>query len=357
MGQRTNAQDLDLNRDHMKLDSPEARAFVGLMSAYDPHVTVDLHTTNGSRHAYHLTYSPPLHPNTTPAITSLLRGRWLPEVTTRVRERYDWDFYYYGNTGQGQGWVTFDHRPRFNNNYVGLRNRIAILSEAYAYATFEDRVLASLRFVEEILRFAGDHAEEIRAITRTADAESVVGRSLATRAAPQRSETEVAILMGAVDEEHHPGTGEVMLLRRDVRTPVSMYEYGTFAPTETSYAPAGYYVLPSAAAAIERLEAHGITLERQVSALEVTAERFRLDSTAVAAAPFQGRVERTVWGSWVQSTERLPAGTVYVPLAQPLGRLAFSLLEPRSDDGFVAWAILDADIERGAVPVLRTPGP
>ena len=61
-GQRPNAQGLDLNRDHMKLDSPEARAVVKLMTDYDPQVALDLHTTNGTRHAYHLTYSPPLHP-------------------------------------------------------------------------------------------------------------------------------------------------------------------------------------------------------------------------------------------------------------------------------------------------------
>ena len=70
MGQRPNAQGLDLNRDHMKLDSPEARSLVGLMNAYDPHVAVDLHTTNGTQHAYYLTYSPPLHPNTPSAIDS-----------------------------------------------------------------------------------------------------------------------------------------------------------------------------------------------------------------------------------------------------------------------------------------------
>src|SRR5690606_30691147 len=63
MGQRPNAQGLDLNRDHMKLDSPEARSLVRLMNDYDPHVSVDLHATNGTFHAYHLTYSPPLHPN------------------------------------------------------------------------------------------------------------------------------------------------------------------------------------------------------------------------------------------------------------------------------------------------------
>ncbi len=85
MGQRPNAQGLDLNRDHMKVESPEARSLVGLLNAYDPHVGVDLHTTNGTRHAYHLTYSPPLNPNTHPAIDILLRGDWLPAVTEAIR--------------------------------------------------------------------------------------------------------------------------------------------------------------------------------------------------------------------------------------------------------------------------------
>ena len=73
MGTRRNAQDLDLNRDHMKLGSPEARALVRAYRDYDPHVVIDLHTTNGTQHAYHLTYAPPLHPNTHPAIDALLR--------------------------------------------------------------------------------------------------------------------------------------------------------------------------------------------------------------------------------------------------------------------------------------------
>ena len=48
MGQRPNAQGHDLNRDHMKLDSPEARSVARLLSEYDPQVAIDLHTTNGT---------------------------------------------------------------------------------------------------------------------------------------------------------------------------------------------------------------------------------------------------------------------------------------------------------------------
>ena len=152
MGQRPNARGYDLNRDHMKLDSPEARSVARLFSDYDPHVAVDLHTTNGTQHAYHITYSPPLHPNTPAGIDDFLREGLLPHVTGEIRDKHGWEYYYYGNAfarGGGEpGWYTFDHRPRFNNNYIGLRNRIAILSEAYSYATFEERVLATLYFVE-----------------------------------------------------------------------------------------------------------------------------------------------------------------------------------------------------------------
>ena len=51
------------------------------MTDYDPHVSLDLHTTNGTRHAYHLTYSPPLHPGADPGIVDLLRKQWFPSVT------------------------------------------------------------------------------------------------------------------------------------------------------------------------------------------------------------------------------------------------------------------------------------
>jgi len=360
MGQRPNAQGLDLNRDHTKLDSPEARSLAALATAYDPHVMVDLHTTNGTRHAYHITYSPPLHPNTPASIDGFLRDRWLPTLTSRIKQKHGWDYYYYGNafprSGEA-GWYTFDHRPRFNNNYAGLRNRMGILSEAYAYATFEDRVRATLWFVEEVLDFAEQNASEIRQIVQEADRRPVTGQRLALRAEPLRSPEPVTILMGEVTEERNPYTGQTILRRTDASVPTRMYEYGRFAPTETAVAPEAYFVLPEAEDAIERLEAHGVTVVRYASARDVTAERFVVDSTAVAGREFQGRRERTVWGHWVREATTLPAGAAYVSLDQPLGRLAFTLLEPRSDDGFVAWALLDGPIEEGRFPVLRVSAP
>jgi hypothetical protein len=360
VGQRVNAQGLDLNRDHMKLESPEARSLAGLLAAYDPHVVVDLHTTNGTRHAYHLTYSPPLHPNTNTDIVSLLRDRWLPDVTARIRAEHGWDFYYYGNAfapdGGEMGWYTFDHRPRFNNNYVGLRNRFAILSEAYSYASFSDRVAATLAFVEEILEFAAANAGEIDRVVRAADAVDLRGEPLAVRATFQRGER-IDVLMGATEERLSPYSGRRYSARLDVARPEPMWEYGTFAATEEEVAPDVYYVPRELRAVIDLLELHGVRTTALAEDRTETVQRFVMDSTRVATEEFQGHREREAFGRWVAAERTLPEGTVVVSVRQPLGRLVFQLLEPRSDDGLLNWNLVDDMLESSpeAYPILRRP--
>jgi hypothetical protein len=360
MGQRPNAQDYDLNRDHMKLDAPETRSLLRMLRAYDPQMGMDLHTTNGSRHAYHLTYAPPLHPGTDPGIVSLLRESWLPEVTRRIRERYGWEFYYYGNVSQspeGQRWQTFDHRPRFNNNYFGLRNRVAILSEAYSYATFEERVRATYAFVEEVLGFAVRNRQRIEEAIARADRDALPGRVLPTRATFARTYPEqVQILMGATVEERNPYSGAVMLRRIDERRPTPMWEYGTFSSTDSERVPSAYHVPPQLGGIIDRLVAHGVRGERLAEARTEMVEAFVIDSTRVAEQPFQGHRERTVFGAYRSVSRTLAAGTLVVDVNQPLGRLAFYLLEPRSDDGFLNWGLLD-DALTEEYPITRRPAP
>jgi hypothetical protein len=50
----------------------------------------------------------------------------------------------------------------------------------------------------------------------------------------------------------------------------------------------------------------------------------------------------------------VPAGSLIVPTNQPLGRLAFYLLEPESDDGLTTWNFLDQALQSGRHPVLKS---
>jgi hypothetical protein len=335
------------------------------MNDYDPHVSMDLHTTNGTRHAYFLTYAPPLNQATDPAIIDLLRNDWLPWVTKTIKSKYDWDYYYYGNVGGGgrrggppaaeRRWSSFDSRPRFNNNYIGLRNRIAVLSEAFAYASFKDRILATSRFVEENLNYVQANAARIRTVVAEAEARPIVGTRLGLRSQLKRGDV-VEILMGETTQEKHPVDGHVMELRKDVRNPEKMVEFGTFEATESERVPATYYVPANLTAAIEKLRAHGVRMAPLAKPMSVDVEEFQISGSTAAAREFQGHLERTLEGQWVAAKRELPAGTLQVDVTQPLGRLAFYLIEPRSDDGLVNWNVLDDALGDGVkvYPIVRS---
>ncbi|MBN8589546.1 MAG: M14 family metallopeptidase [Rhodothermia bacterium] len=360
MGQRPNAQDLDLNRDHIKLNSPEARSLVGLLDAYNPHVWMDLHTTDGSVHAYHLTYAPPLNPNVHPSIDRLLREKWLPEVTRTVEKKHRWAFYHYGNLPESgpsytnaerqpeRAWYSFDHRPRFSNNYAALRNILGILSEAYSYATFEERIKATHIFVTACADYAYQNRSAIVQIKSKADAEDVVGQSLSLRSALAKSDKKETILIGEITEERHPYTGETMWRRKNIRIPEEMPVYTHFEGKEHETVPQRYFIPENQKVAIQKLQAHGLKMKQLTQKETLSLQEFQIDSTKTTRFAFQGHKERTVFGKYITVTTEVPEGSYILDLSENRAnaKLAFYLLEPRSDDGLLNWNFFDPWLEK-----------
>jgi hypothetical protein len=367
MGQRSNGQGLDLNRDFMKMESPEARSMAMLMTNYEPHVEVSLHTTDGSLHAYQLTYNSPLHPATAPTIVDAERNGLLPAVTKAIKQKHGWDFYYYGNlpfrgaTERVYAADTDLYTARFEENYVGLRNCLGILSETFSYLPFKDRIAVAKGFVEEIVNYTARNGERIRKATAEASAASIVGKELGVLGRTVRSAQPVQILMGECEEERNPYTGAMMLRRKDVSKPEQMFEAITFEPTETSRAPRAYIIpgnLPTRTLqrVLDRLQAHGVKTQKLASATTVKGEQFTMASTTTEARAFQNHNTRTIVGEWTAADLAVPEGSIVVPVEQPLGRLVFLLLEPRSNDSLAYWNLFDDDATRDlkAYPVMRT---
>ena len=265
MGIRANAQGLNINRDDIKLDTPEARSMVKLLNDYDPHVMIDLHTTNGSHHAYHLTWEVPNNPAEDPGIMQLAGDAWMPFVTQAIKRKYGWDLHSYGEVSGSppeRVWTTVEDLPRYTHNYWGLRNRFGILSETYSYLTFEERTITTTRFLEEILNFAHTNAARIRKAAEDADNRSIIGQRVSLRSKARRSDRKVEILMGDTGREINPYSGQVMLRRLDVRKPEQMWLEATFESTESERVPSAYFIPAALTSVIERLQAHGVRLEQ-----------------------------------------------------------------------------------------------
>ncbi|HEX7087015.1 MAG TPA: M14 family zinc carboxypeptidase [Vicinamibacterales bacterium] len=383
VGTRENARGLDLNRDFTKLEAAESRALARLLADWDPHLVIDLHTTNGSYHGYHLTWAPPLAVNVDPRIADATRD--LLESTRRALANRGWRTHSYGNftvdgaldrervrVDDGAGppaWRTFDARPRFVTNGIGLRNRLAILSEAYSYLGFERRVRVTEAFVETILALAARrHAElvdlmkKVDADTATAGARGTLG-PLGTRGRLAVGEDGASrILVGEVEHQPHPVTGRPMtVMKEGSARPVLMRDYDRFAPVDPVPAPRAYIVPagPALSPLVERLEEllarHGIRTARLPAARAVQVEAVVPDTVARTERVFQGHREVRLTGAARRTrTLQAPQGSLIVPMGQPLARLAFHLLEPISDDGVVTWNLVDEWLRDGAeVPIYR----
>ena len=369
VGRRENVKGLDLNRDYMKLESAEARALAGAFTAWDPHLMVDLHTTNGSYHGYHLTHSIPLNLSLGKTTLDYHREQMMPAIMKALEANHKFRSYCYGNFGRGgtasgelRRWNSFDHRPRAGQNYVGFRNRLTILSEAYSYLSFKRRIEVTERFVEEILKYVDGHRAEIVALTTSLDAdwmkraqgadEMPLGVEFQMTALPKP----VEILVGEVKQEVNPRNQRPMTVAiEDSFKPELMQDYAYFVPTR-SVPMARTYVLPDGAAfqpIVDKLRQHGIVVQELAAPLSTDVTSFVVDAVNKSQKPFQGHNEVKLTGKYVAEKTTLPAGSRVVRLAQPLGLLAAYLLEPESDDGLTNWNFLDQWLEAGKPAPVR----
>ncbi len=380
VGIRETARGLDLNRDFVKLEAVESRHLAALLTSWDPHVVIDLHTTNGSYHGYHLTYAPSLTVNTDPKVTRATRT--LLASARQVMADRGWRSYYYGNfvaegaldkelarpEGGAPAWRTFDARPRFVTNGIGLRNRIAVLSEAYSYLPFERRIRVTEVFVETILAHIARRSASL--VSLIADVDRATTRDgqqgslglLGTRGRLTPLDGAVRILVGDVETRPHPKTGKPMtVMKESSARAVLMQDYGSFSPIEPQRAPKAYLIPAdgSRQALVDRvaslLERHGIGVERLAAAVRLTVETATPGGVTRSERVFQGHreVRLTDVSRGTQSVE-FPAGSLRVSMGQPLARLVFHLLEPTSDDSVITWNLVDEWIEVGQpVPIYR----
>ncbi len=345
MGRRPNAAGLDLNRDFMKLEAPETRALVRTLNEWDPALTVDTHTTNGSHHRYAITYEGPKNPAGDARLIAYSRDTLFPAVTGAFTKQTGRDAFFYGNfEGDHTRWTTYPSTPRFGTTYIGLRNRLAVLSEAYSYSPFDIRVHATRDFCRNVCEYVADHQDAIRTLleqARRTTTEAPAPR-VAIRSRPRALPNKFLVLgfVERVENGRSVSTGEP----KDYLCSVEE----DFEPTLEVSRPAAYLIPANQTKAVEVLQAHGITVNRLEKPESRAVTIDRIDAISRSARVFEGHQLLEVTATTLRTEPRdCPAGMFLVPTAQPLGSLAVYLLEPRSDDGLATWGFFDAEVTPG----------
>lgn len=361
VGLRANGQGFDLNRDCVKAESNEMEAVLKHVYTWRPHIVYDLHTTDGTRHGYSLTFGGVNHPNFHPAMKKYQFDDFFPTVVKSMKSTYNTNIFDYGNgTLENGKWRfdTFGCESRYVTNYGGLRNSFCVLSEAMVYEPFDIRVRDTYRFVDECQKkFVRDY-KRIIAMCRKADMDATNWGKNPSKAPPMATRYKLQLRgTEAVLLEKGIGTGgRRQGPIRDMEE-VLMPVYDRFEAAATVPLPFAYFVPASETKALEKLRLHGIVMSELTSvAPNVKFEALKMTNVAQAATAFQGHKLMTVDGTWGPATP--PTSGYIVRLGQPLGLLAFDLLEPTAGDGLTTWGFFGDPLSAGQLhPVLRVVAP
>ena len=350
MGWRSTAQNFNLNRDYTKADTPEMQAMLRLLGAWDPVLYVDLHVTDGAEFQHDV--SNVLEPKYTgdrelqPAGTALVQ-----ELNARIARQGSrpLDFYpsFVVDDDPASGFAASAPAPRYSTGYWDLHNRFALLVETHSWKDYPTRVRVTHNVIVGLADMMGRQGADWRKLQQAADerATHLGGQEVALELdnGPHvrmidflgyAYTREPSAISGALVTHYDPSRPEVWHLPMKDEV---------IAKTRVR-APAGGYLIPAAEAAwvADKLAVHGIHFER-VTAERVDApvETFRATKVTPAKEPFEGHTAMSFEGHWQSERRTVPAGSLFVPIAQANARVLITLLEPQSPDSLAAWGFFN----------------
>jgi len=355
VGWRTTATNLNLNRDYTKADSREMQAWLRLWNDWQPDLFLDTHTTDGEVHRYDLFYSATEGPETPAPVAEWMRTHLLPPVLARLTG----DGYHllpYGGLrnrrAPQEGFVgAWAMLPRFSTGYAAACNRAAVLIEAYARHPYARRVRATYDFLRHTLAAVNQRADELRALSRAADAGCAAARGAGSDgrvplAFEHTQESRPIIYRGYRQGLRNSEiTGDAVIEYTSEPVDLEIPLFDRIRVTASVSPPLAYLVPPQWEDVLARLEWHGVRFSRLREACTVLVESFRFRDVTFAERPQEGRQLARYTCVPVTEARTFAPGTALIPTDQPRARLLVQLLEPDGPDSFVAWGFFNTIFE------------
>ena len=355
MGWRTTSTYQNLNRDYMKADTPETRAWLKLWNEWSPDLFIDCHVTDGADYRCNITYHHEHHAGVDGEIVEWERdvfgGRVAP-ATEAAGNLISWYLEFIDNRDLPLGTRDFNGSPRFSTGYVPIRNRPGILIETHMIKDYRSRVIGTYDFLKAALDEVNKDPERLRQLVRDADERTVAASSaydpaklypLDFELTDEQTPFQLRAFQYETDQSEISGDKRVVYGREPLDLTVPMYQ--TFRVSRAAAPPLSYIVPVQWSEVIQVLKAHGLKHRTLAAATEIEVESYRFENVVWPAGPFEGRQMPRFDVEPVTQTRVFHAGSLIVPLAQPLAKVAINLLEPEAPDSFARWGFFNAIFE------------
>ncbi len=350
-GARRNSRFLDLNRDFVKQDSRDARAFAEIYRFLDPDVFLDTHTTNGSDHQFTVTLIATQPEKMHPEMEQFFRNDMLKELYTRMKDAHKNEmvpYVQYTERGEIKAIIGFEEHAYYSTGYSALFNSFGFMTETLVYKPYLERVKGTLQFITELVRYTSLNHKEILRMRAEANRHTLEAREFVIDWEQDTLKWDTLQYHGyRYEETTTPITGRKSGFYNHEKTYTETIRYyNYFNPAVTVTVPEAYIVPFAWEEVIDRLVINGVKMMQLQNDTTLTVETYYIDSFEPARRATQGHYfnSKVKLRTVTQDVEFLK-GDYIVPVSQRSKKYIVTMLEPQSESGFFAWNFFDSFLE------------
>lgn len=354
MGFRTNGQNLNLNRDFLKADSPEMKSWLILFNKWLPDFFVDCHTTDGADYQYSLTYGLEIYGNMETGLTKWQVEKYLPFVIEKMKTDDHLIFPYimfarWHDPRSGlRSWVG---SPALSEGYTAVQNRIGLLIETHMLKDYHTRVDATYRMIQHTLDYLHENHSEIIELNKAAD-KKCLDETYRNELFPIHYQTgekseKVEFLGKSYTIDSSELTGGNWFKYSNENETFILDFFNNQIPDKSVEIPEVYIIPPSYNHITEILELHGVKVNYTKKEMEIEVGTYRFLNAETEANSYEGR-QRIGSFELIKTLEKqiIPSGSAIINTRQRTLMVIIHALEPEAPSSFFLWGFFNAILEQ-----------
>ena len=345
-GFRGNSQNLDLNRDFIKSDSKDARAFAEIFHFTDPDVFLDNHVSNGADYQHVMTLICTQHNKLGGVLGEFMNKNFEPGLYANMKEK-GYDLIPYVNAfgdSPDNGWPEFFEGPRYSSGYAALWHSFSFVAETHMLKPYDQRVKATYELMKSFIDFTNKNSEQIKNLRNQTKKSVQSAVEFPISWSLDRSQSSKRIYKGYTTDRKPSEVSGLPRLYYDRSKP---YEkeipfYNFYKPSVFIQKPKAYIIPQGWWTVIDLLKINKVQMIQLKKDSIIEVEAYRIDDYKTAARQYEmHHINSEVKTSVSVQKIKFSKGDYYIPMNQSANRFLIETLEPTAADSYFAWNFFD----------------
>ncbi len=353
MGWRTNAMNLNLNRDYLKAESPEIQSWLRLFQEWMPDFFIDCHVTDGADYQYPLTYGMETSGAMDPSLTQWQTQSFIQTVETKMKEAgYPIISYvsFRNWHDPGSGLETWASPPMFSQGYCAVQNRPSLLIETHMLKDYHTRVSATYEMLKQSMAVINRDYRRLIDLVQEADKNALqLGKQGNFPVKYTLSKTD-SVLIDFQGYEYQmivsDLTGGNWFQYSDKPVTLKIPSFEKVNPELSVRPPLAYIIPVEWKEVIGRLSLHGITYFTLPRETKVRVSSYRFWDVTFRNTPYEGHQLPTFQCDSIAEERTYPSGSVVVEMNQRTSKVIAYLLEPMAASSLAYWGYFNTLFEQ-----------